>query len=115
VLTVLHCVALAYLLHCIIWLLAHVCSYALDHAELKFEEPMEQAQVEEFTNLELDQGKPWCRLLVFYFKSYFIFYYDYALSLWELYGTVVALRLTFMFILVNPISLWLTVSDAMLR
>jgi hypothetical protein len=58
VLTVLHCVTLAYLLHCIIWLLAHVCSYVLDHAVPKFEEPMEQAQVEEFTNLVLDQGKP---------------------------------------------------------
>jgi hypothetical protein len=22
--------------------------------------PTEQAQVEDFTNLELDQGKPWC-------------------------------------------------------
>jgi hypothetical protein len=28
------------------------------HMEPKFEEPMEQAQVEDFTNLELDQGKP---------------------------------------------------------
>jgi hypothetical protein len=26
----------------------------------EFEETTEQAQVEEFTNLELDQGKPWC-------------------------------------------------------
>jgi hypothetical protein len=51
-------VALAYLSHCIIWLLTHVCSYVLDHVMPKFEESMEQAQVEEFTNLELDQGKP---------------------------------------------------------
>jgi hypothetical protein len=60
VLTVLHHVALACLLHCIIWILGHVCSYALDHAEPEFEEPTEQAKVEEFTNLFLDQGKPWC-------------------------------------------------------
>jgi hypothetical protein len=40
------------------WLLTHVCSYVLDHVMPEFEEPMEQAQVEEFTNLELDQGKP---------------------------------------------------------
>jgi hypothetical protein len=36
------------------------------------------------TNLTLDQGKPRCIkpiLLVFYFESYFIFYYDCALSL----------------------------------
>jgi hypothetical protein len=32
-LTILHHIVLAYLLHCIIWPLAHVCSYALDHAE----------------------------------------------------------------------------------
>jgi hypothetical protein len=50
----------AYLSHCIIWILACVCSYALDHAELEFEKPMERDQVEEFTNLALDQGKPQC-------------------------------------------------------
>jgi hypothetical protein len=35
----------------------------------------EQAQVEEFTKLALDQGKPWCIqpiLLVFLFKSSFM-------------------------------------------
>jgi hypothetical protein len=40
-----------YLMHCIILLLAHVCSYTLDHAEPELEELTEQAQVEEFTNL----------------------------------------------------------------
>jgi multisubunit Na+/H+ antiporter MnhG subunit len=28
--------------------------------EPKHEEPTEQAQAEEFTNLDLDQGRPWC-------------------------------------------------------
>jgi hypothetical protein len=41
------------LMHCTICLLAHVCSYALDHVVLEFEEPTEQAQFEEFTNLEI--------------------------------------------------------------
>jgi hypothetical protein len=49
-----HHVALAYLSHCIIWLLTHVCSYELDHVVPELEESTEQAQVEEFTNLELD-------------------------------------------------------------
>jgi hypothetical protein len=39
-------------------LLAHVCSYALDHAESELEDPMEQAQGEASTNLDLHQGKP---------------------------------------------------------
>jgi hypothetical protein len=47
-------------MHCTISLLAHVYSYTLDRMETELEEPMEQAQVEEFTNLALDQGKPWC-------------------------------------------------------
>jgi hypothetical protein len=29
----------------------------LDHAELEFEEPMEQVQAEDLTNLALDQDK----------------------------------------------------------
>jgi uncharacterized protein with PQ loop repeat len=41
----------------------------------------------------------------------FMFHYDCALSLYELYGTVVALRLTFLFILVNPILWWNIVSS----
>jgi hypothetical protein len=44
-----------------------------------------------------------------------MFYYDCALSLYELYDTVVVLRFTLLFILVNPISLCLTISNAMLR
>jgi hypothetical protein len=45
-------------MHCTILLLAHVCSNALDHVELKLEEPMEQAQAKDLTSLALDQGKP---------------------------------------------------------
>jgi hypothetical protein len=61
-----------HLMHCTIWLLAYVCSYALDYVVPKFKEPMEQAQVKEFTNLALDQGKPQCvtpnqPILDFYF------------------------------------------------
>jgi uncharacterized protein with PQ loop repeat len=40
----------------------------------------------------------------------FMFHYDCALSLYELYGTVVALRLTFLFILFNPIIRWNIIS-----
>jgi hypothetical protein len=40
--------------------LADICFYTLDHAEPELEEPMEQAHVEEFTSLALDQGKPRC-------------------------------------------------------
>jgi hypothetical protein len=40
-----------------------------------------------------------------------MFYYDYALSLYELYDTIVALRFTFLFILANPILWWNTVSS----
>jgi hypothetical protein len=42
---------LAYLLHCIIMLSAHVFAYLLGHVEKEFEEPTEQAQVEVITNL----------------------------------------------------------------
>jgi hypothetical protein len=49
-----------HLMHCVILLLAHICSCTLDHVESGFEEPTEQAQVEDFTNLVLDQGKPQC-------------------------------------------------------
>jgi hypothetical protein len=44
-------------------LLAHVwLIYPLNHvyAKQKLEEPTEQVQVEDFTNLALDQGKPRC-------------------------------------------------------
>jgi hypothetical protein len=32
--------------------------FAIDHAELELDESIEQAQVEDFTNLDLNQGKP---------------------------------------------------------
>jgi hypothetical protein len=47
-------------MHHIMLLLAHMCSYTLDHIEPKLEELTEQAQVEAITNLALDQGKPRC-------------------------------------------------------
>jgi hypothetical protein len=47
-------------MHCIMLILARLCSYMLDHVESKHEEPTEQAQVEDFTNLDLDQDKPRC-------------------------------------------------------
>jgi hypothetical protein len=40
--------------------LAHVYSYKLDHVEPEFKEPTVQAQAEDFTNIVLNQGKPWC-------------------------------------------------------
>jgi hypothetical protein len=40
-------------------LVSHTCTFAIDPVELELEEPMEQARVEDFTNLALDQGKPW--------------------------------------------------------
>jgi hypothetical protein len=49
---------LAYPLHCIIMLSAHAFAYSLDHVEPELEVQAERAQVEEFTNLSLDQGKP---------------------------------------------------------
>jgi hypothetical protein len=70
----LHHVALAYLMHCTIFLSAHVCSYMLDHAEPELKESTEQAQAEDLTNLALDQGKLRCIqpiLLVFKFESLF--------------------------------------------
>jgi hypothetical protein len=45
---------------CTILLSAHVCSYTLDHVEPELEEPTEQAQAVDLTNLTLDQGKPQC-------------------------------------------------------
>jgi hypothetical protein len=49
-----------HIMHCILLLVAHICSYTLDHAEPELEELTEQAQAKEFTNLDLDQGKPQC-------------------------------------------------------
>jgi hypothetical protein len=34
--------------------------FVIDHAELELEKSMEQAQVEDFANLNLNQGKPQC-------------------------------------------------------
>jgi hypothetical protein len=59
-LTVFIIVDLASFMHCIMLILARLCSYMLDHVESKREEPTEQAQVEDFTNLDLDQDKPRC-------------------------------------------------------
>jgi hypothetical protein len=43
-------------MHCTFWSrLTYACT--LDRDELKLEEPMEQVQAEDFTNLVLDQGK----------------------------------------------------------
>jgi hypothetical protein len=47
-------------MHCTIYLLAHIRSFTLDHVEPEPEVHVEQAQVENFTNLALDQGKPRC-------------------------------------------------------
>jgi hypothetical protein len=56
------------------------------------------------TNLALDQGKPRCipqKSLSFMFETLFIILYACALSLYELYGTVVVLRSSLLFILVT--------------
>jgi PIN domain nuclease of toxin-antitoxin system len=50
-------------MHCIMLTLAHIQPfYALDqvHAEPEAKVQVKQAQVEKFTNLSLDQGKPRC-------------------------------------------------------
>jgi hypothetical protein len=44
-------------MHYITLLLAQSCAFTMDHAELEFEEQTEQAQAEDLTNLDLDQGK----------------------------------------------------------
>jgi hypothetical protein len=58
--TVLHHISLSYLMHCTILLLAHSCAIAIDHAEPELKVQAEQAQVKDFTNLNLNQGKPRC-------------------------------------------------------
>jgi hypothetical protein len=45
------------------------------------------------------------------FESCLMFHYDCALSLYELNGTIVTLRMTFMFILVNLIIWWNIISS----
>jgi hypothetical protein len=42
-------------------LVSHTCAFCdRPHTELELEEPMEQAQVEDFINLYLNQGNPRC-------------------------------------------------------
>jgi hypothetical protein len=70
-------------MHCTILFSAHVCANTLDHVEPKVEEPTEQAQVEDLTNIALDQGKPRCIppiILDFSFNHFLMFYFDWALS-----------------------------------
>jgi hypothetical protein len=62
-----------------------------------------QASSGEDTNLALDQGKPRCilpKFLSFIFKTLFIILSACALSLYELYDTIDALRFSFLIILV---------------
>jgi hypothetical protein len=40
-------------MHCILCVVSHTCTFAIDHAELELKEPTEQAQVEYFTNIDL--------------------------------------------------------------
>jgi uncharacterized membrane protein YeiH len=52
----------------------------------------------------LDQDKPWCippKFLSFMFETLFIILDACALSLYELYGTVAALRSSFLIILIT--------------
>jgi hypothetical protein len=99
--------ALAFLMHCIILLSAHVCSYMLDHTEPELEEMMEQAQVEDLVNLALDQGKSWCIPIIilglFLLNLYIYVILDCALSYRNYVGIVVALWLSFQIILDYPL------------
>jgi hypothetical protein len=56
------CIIIAFAPHALhhIALGSYICLYALDHAESEFEEPTQQTQAEDLTNLALDQGKPRC-------------------------------------------------------
>jgi hypothetical protein len=52
-----------HLMHCTIRLLAHIWFFYLSghvYVEPDLEVQAEQAQIEDFTNLILDQGKPQC-------------------------------------------------------
>jgi hypothetical protein len=63
-----------------------------------------QASSDEDTNLVFDQEKPRCipsKSLSFMFKTLFIILFACALSLYELYDTVDALRSFFLIILVT--------------
>jgi hypothetical protein len=85
---------LKYFLHYIIMLSAHAFAYSLGHTEPEFEEPTEQVQVEESSNLVWIKASPGVSIndpCPFTFESCSMFIYDYALSLYELYGTIVTL------------------------
>jgi hypothetical protein len=56
--TVLHHISLLYLMHWIIFLSAHSCATVIYHAEPKLKVQAEQAQVKDFINIDLNQGKP---------------------------------------------------------
>jgi hypothetical protein len=45
-------------MHCTFVSISYLCTVVMDPAELELEEPTEQLQVEDFTNLDLNQGKP---------------------------------------------------------
>jgi hypothetical protein len=51
-------IALVYLMHYIILFLAHICLYTLDNAELESEVQAKQAEAKDFSNLDLNPGKP---------------------------------------------------------
>jgi hypothetical protein len=78
---------LAYFMHCIILLLAHIwLLYPLGHVytEPELEVQGEQPQTEELTNLAWINASPGAShqyLLTFDFQSIFIIQYDCALSL----------------------------------
>jgi hypothetical protein len=44
-------------MHCTIWLSAHSYPFLIIHAEPESKVQAEQAQAEDFTNLDLNQGK----------------------------------------------------------
>jgi hypothetical protein len=81
--------------------------------EAELEKLTKPAQVEALTNLALDQVKPSCinPCSLYFILNLCFMFYDCALSLYELYGTVVVLRLTFLFIYINPIIWWNIVSS----
>jgi hypothetical protein len=76
-----------HLMHYTMVSLAHVwLIYPIGHVyvETDLEVPTEQVQVEDLTNLDLNQGKPWCInqcSLSFIFKYIFMLYFDCALTL----------------------------------
>jgi hypothetical protein len=45
-------------MHCTSYLLAHICSCMLGHAEPEFEVPTEQVSAEDFTNLVWIKASP---------------------------------------------------------